>query len=473
MSELKSLIFIFICIVFANCLETNEDINVIPKKLISEYIGKKGTLVISADAGESKFKEDETRKASFNHTVYDENKTFNVECGLWMHSGDNLYIFCNIGNDIPAGHYSINFKEIPKFVYQDKYIIISSTSSYGFDKVDEDIIDLYSKKQIISIEKGKNTYDLKFNVVSYNQEVLMLRTLGYIFLNCRQENNILNCQINKNELEKGLIKNNLTSNVYYINKRDKGVIVNLPIVGDITITDNITEKVDVFVGITRLLENAAEGGSTFAYETNVTNINKVIADLELSFKNENGSSTGKCTFKKYDDNPLLIICKSPVPSLGKFFYLKEIKEEIIYSDTNIRYNFRIQPVKNEEKIYYSENDKGDYIKMLCPEILDFLKKDSLYIDYVSSNTDSLKGITFNKDKGDLSCEQIINGLLRCTVPKSHFEKNGYYFTKHTNHLNAKSVYYETSPVKVILNENKGSYYSNSLYYYLLLILILF
>jgi len=70
MSELKSLIFIFICIVFANCLETNKDINVIPKKLISEYIGKKGTLVISTDAGDSKFKEDETRKASFNHTVY-------------------------------------------------------------------------------------------------------------------------------------------------------------------------------------------------------------------------------------------------------------------------------------------------------------------------------------------------------------------------------------------------------------------
>jgi hypothetical protein len=288
-------------------------------------------------------------------------------------------------------------------------------------------------------------------------------------LNCRQENNILNCQINKNELEKGLIKNNLTSNVYYINKRDKGIIVNLPFVGDITITDNITEKVDVFVGITRLLENVVDGESTFAYETNVTNINKVIASLELSFENENTSSTRECTFKKYDDNPLLIICTSPVPSLGKFFYLKEIKEEIIYNDTHIRYNFRIQPVKNEEKIYYSENDKGDYIKMLCPEILDFLKKDSLYIDYVSSNTDSLKGITFNKDKGDLSCEQIINGLLRCTVPKSHFEKSGYYFTKHTNHLDRKSVYYETSPIKVIL---KGSYYSTSLYYYLLLLILI-
>ena len=468
MSELKTLIFIFICIVFTNCLEAN-DINVNPKKLISEYIGKKGTLAISASSTGNKFKEDEKRKASFNHTVYNGNKTFNVECGLWTHLGDNLFIFCNIGIDIPAGHYSINFKDIPLFVYQDQYIIISSNSNFEFEKVDEDIIDLYSKKQTINIERGKDTYDLKFNVVSYNQEAIMLRTLGYIFLNCIQENNILNCQINKNELEKGLSKSKLTSNVYYINNRDEGVIVSLPFVGDIIITDNITEKVDVFVGITRLLENVVDGGSTFAYETNVTYINKVIANLELSFKNENGSNSRECTFKKYDDNPLLIICTSPVPSLGKFFYLKEIKEEIIYNDTHIKYNFRIQPVKNEEKIYYSEKDKGEIIIMLCPEIFDFTKKDPLYIDYVSKKKDYIKGITFNKDKGDLSCKRFKNGLLRCTVPKSHFEKSGYYFTKHTNHLDRKSVYYETSPIKVIL---KGSYYSTSLYYYLLLLILI-
>ena len=83
-------------------------------------------------------------------------------------------------------------------------------------------------------------------------------------------------------------------------------------------------------------------------------------------------------------------------------------------------------------------------------------------------------MTFNKDKGDLSCEIGQNGLLRCTVPKSHFDKNGFYFIKHNNHLNSKSTIYEISPLKVILNEQgKGIFYSLSLYYLLLLILIIF
>ena len=80
-------------------------------------------------------------------------------------------------------------------------------------------------------------------------------------------------------------------------------------------------------------------------------------------------------------------------------------------------------------------------------------------------------MTFNKDKGDLSCEKRKqNRLLRCTIPKNHFEKNGYYFLKHTNHLGGKSSFYEISPIKIIL---KGSYYYSSLYYSILLILIIF
>ena len=60
------------------------------------------------------------------------------------------------------------------------------------------------------------------------------------------------------------------------------------------------------------------------------------------------------------------------------------------------------------------------------------------------------------------------------MPKSHFDKDGFYFIKHNNHLNKKSTIYEIAPIKVILNEKgKGSFYSLSLYYLLLLILIMF
>ena len=93
----------------------------------------------------------------------------------------------------------------------------------------------------------------------------------------------------------------------------------------------------------------------------------------------------------------------------------------------------------------------------------------------------LTGITLNEKEEDLNCEITQNMLLRCTVPKSHFKgmESGYYFTKHTNHLNGKSTSYEGIPIKVILDDspspNNGSkrniiWYSS--YYWLLLIIII-
>jgi len=112
--------------------------------------------------------------------------------------------------------------------------------------------------------------------------------------------------------------------------------------------------------------------------------------------------------------------------------LKEITKEIIHKTAHIKYNFRIQPVKNEDIIYYSKEDKGSYILWSYPETLDFTRKDTLYVEYSAENEKEsyLKGMTFNQDKGDLSCEIGQNGLLRCIVPKSHFDKNEFYFIKY-------------------------------------------
>ena len=49
------------------------------------------------------------------------------------------------------------------------------------------------------------------------------------------------------------------------------------------------------------------------------------------------------------------------------------------------------------------------------------------------------------------------------MPKSHFEgkETGYYFLKHSNHLNSKSTCYESFPVKVILDGPDSSDSSDS------------
>ena len=116
---------------------------------------------------------------------------------------------------------------------------------------------------------------------------------------------------------------------------------------------------------------------------------------------------------------------------------------------------------------------------LYPEILDFTKSDSLYINYAAEGGSMINGLSLNEDKEDLSCEKIPDKVVRCTVPKNHFEgkKTGYYFIKHTNHKNTKSTSFEISPLKIILSDpkpSKGSIQSISLLYYsLLLILIIF
>ena len=168
------------------------------------------------------------------------------------------------------------------------------------------------------------------------------------------------------------------------------------------------------------------------------------------FENRDYEANFKCSFRKYENTPLLIVCWTRDGT----FWLKEIKNETILDDVNIKYNFRIQPVNNTKKIISDKEQKSSFIFCLYPEILDFTKEDILTVDYIVGKRDLLTGITFNEDADDLICETIDYANKRCIVPKSHFngKKSGYYFTKHSNHLNRKSVSYEAPAIKVILTE---------------------
>ena len=50
-------------------------------------------------------------------------------------------------------------------------------SLQSFYKVTGDIIDIYADEQTIIFEDGVDNYELKFNVVSYSQEIIKF---GYI-----------------------------------------------------------------------------------------------------------------------------------------------------------------------------------------------------------------------------------------------------------------------------------------------------
>ena len=94
-----------------------------------------------------------------------------------------------------------------------------------------------------------------------------------LFIDCSQENDELTCHIKKNDLEKIMTIN---EGSLYISCQDQ----KFDLVPYIKVTYNNLEKIDVYVGISKLLVNAVEHDTLIAYETNVTQISNVYTELE-------------------------------------------------------------------------------------------------------------------------------------------------------------------------------------------------
>ena len=155
----------------------------------------------------------------------------------------------------------------------------------------------------------------------------------------------------------------------------------------IKVNYNIQKK-NIFVSINKLIENVSEEYTFIAYETNVTDIGNIISDyfesFKLEFENENGGKiNNSCTFRKYENTPLLIICE--IGRTGTFWLKKTQNELKLEEEINMKYNFRIQPIQNNEKIFCNADISQSYIAFIYPEILDFTKSDSLIIDFFIEN----------------------------------------------------------------------------------------
>ena len=130
---------------------------------------------------------DTTRNFLFKATISDK---YNVSCGLWKAKNENLFIFCDINENIPKGEHHLNLNNI-QFNYNDEYLVtLKARNSFDFTKLDSDIIDLYAEKQIINLEEGKDSYDLKFKIISYNQEKIFIN-YNTVIDNCKKENDEL------------------------------------------------------------------------------------------------------------------------------------------------------------------------------------------------------------------------------------------------------------------------------------------
>ena len=456
---MKKILIVFFNFIFLNCLnnklnEENLNITITVQRCTGmKIIGKIGTVVMSTlYSGPEIFDdidiEEKTKFETIVEDIYNNNNTYKIYCRLRNSKWKTL--LCSAEETIPSGEYYVRFNNT-KFNYNGYEVIVNGNGNYYFEKLDKYLIDIYADEQTINVEEDKNFYEIKFKIHSYNQErLLFLKALGvYNFEKCNENENELICTISKERLGEIMEKNNERFFYRFINDDD---VRGLPVFSYLYVNYKYPKKEDIYVKITKLLSKCSHMDTTIAYETNITNISRItpaFESFELSFNNLGKRS---CSFRKTDGIPLLIICQMGFGNNKFNNSLSEIKEEIILDNINIKYNFRIQPVKNTEKFYICTSS-GSLTLWSYPDILDFTKQDSIIIEYWTERPKNLDGIKLNKDAPDLECENI-DSFKRCIVHKSHFKgkENGYYYTMYRNCLNSTSIFYELSPTKVILTK---------------------
>ena len=294
----KLLIIFLVSFISINCLLEeliNLDLNVI--EVINQEVGKKGTIFLAAELekGETTIKRIK-RETCFKSKVSNSGSIYEVDCGLHntMEKAKSTFLFCNIGENIPFGKNTILISELAPFVYGNYNITLKNRKGKGdptFKKVDKDICDLYSDEQTITIEKSVDNYELKFNIVSYNKEILIFNE-NMVLDNCKAQNDILVCPITKSELLSQFCTSYI-NRVEYLNTKDNKVELLYGIEGINIIVKDIPKN-DIFVGIKKLLTNTSEAGAPIVYETNVTNISNYynpdfnFKSFKLNFTYNNG-----------------------------------------------------------------------------------------------------------------------------------------------------------------------------------------
>jgi hypothetical protein len=356
-----------------------EDFNEYPT-----YVGKKGALALTTNFTDENNIFDKLNiesQTKFKTIITSsETKDYEINCRLFKYTEKPLTVFCELDENIPKGDYTINFNNIT-FKYNDKEITINSDEYFDFEKIDFLLPDLYSDIQNITVDKNKKSIELKFKINSYHNETIILfgkDQNSEILDNCKEENNELTCIIQKDILLEIMPNDTSLFNLAYSDNNSYNFQFYLN-VEYIIINYYGIEKEDIFVGINKLIENKLGFGDFAIYETNVTNISNFRSGFNSFSLKFEGVEENYCFFRKYDDTPVLLLCGIRDYSTNEM-YLSEIENETIFDHINIKYNFRIQPVKNNQKIIFK--DTGEFLPILnYPKILDFTNQDTLNITF--------------------------------------------------------------------------------------------
>ena len=263
----------------------------------------------------------------------------------------------------------------------------------------------------------------------------------------KEEQKELSCFLTKEKIESFLTSENETFSLGFMN--DGIGAITYDIVYSININYEIEQKENVFVQIGNLLEtNTTQRGTTFAYNTNVTDISNLRTKW-ISFSSLDESRDLRCYFKKDNFHNLLLICMT---STEKDITLNYIPRNN-YSEYHYKYNFVVPSFSNYDTVYIKQT--GVRFLQVYPEVLNFTSEETISIRYLINSyaysENKTADITLNPDSSELECKNL-TGMIKCIVPRSHFEnkESGYYYTRYLNQKGDFVINYDINKFNVIL-----------------------
>jgi hypothetical protein len=192
-------LFLILCSNLRDEITETQNIEITIRDFVeyNNVVGKKGTLVLEEQHNIINVDIIDTEKKTYFELTISEK--YKASCGIWREENRNFLVFCNIDESIPEGEYSLSLDGI-SFKYKEYMITLKASQLFTFKKLNQNIIDLYSSKQTLILKEDKEIYDLKFGIVSYNNEMLIMN-YQHVLENCKQVNNELICSITKSKLE--------------------------------------------------------------------------------------------------------------------------------------------------------------------------------------------------------------------------------------------------------------------------------
>ena len=364
-------------------------------------------------------------------------------------------ILLNENQKLIVNEFILDYKQYTVYIY--------SKDNISIKRVDYEVPFLYSETQIIDINERINSYNLKFNIESSSNVILILKGSSYsnqiLLDNCQTNNEILNCEISRNKLETILSKNNEQFNISAIN--DNIGLVEFKYVQPITINYNDIKKEDVIVNITEIVRNLNE--NPLIFNTSVSLIREFHSYL-FSFIGDNNNEF--CFLKKTKFNPLLLFCFYPNGFSSNNFTLEN---ELVLNDIHYKYNFRIQPFHFNTS--FSLSNFISSIFLTYPEELDFRSQNSATVKFIANNPPKAGYVSISyKTKykvimaGYFDCQDL-NSLKICNVPFSYFslqehKEVDYCYVSHAYSYNNRRYEYLAPMIKVTLPPKIINIYTN-------------